>query len=150
MSFGNPFSKFPSAVQFPNEKCRWCLTRIGAENRYPVPLCGPCFMMAYTNNGPDSPKGNLWSRLTTEFKAEARALMKRWGKSALTALDAMEATSTAAEEMAELKLHAQRLRLGGDVQMADAMEARLKERMEEISSYRTSMPKLVTDLDREL
>lgn len=147
--FGNPFTKFPSAVQFPNEKCRWCLQRIGMDGRYPIPVCGACFGLALINNTPGSPKGNLWERLMTEFSTEARAWVKRM-RTTPTALDMMEATSSASAEIAELRLHAQRLRLGGDVQLANAMETRLKEMTEEITKFKSSMPALVGDLDKEL
>lgn len=146
--FGNPFKKFPSAVQFPNEKCRWCLSRIGLEGRFPIPLCGKCFDMARENNTPGSPKGNLYERMFDEFPAEGREWAKRM-RTEPTTLDLMESTAMAQEEVAELRRHAQRLRLAGDVQLAGVMEARAKERLEALGKFKTEAPGLLADLGRE-
>ncbi len=68
-----PFSRFPSAAKFSTLNCRWCPTRIGDDGRYPILLCGACFVKAWEDKAPGTP---MRARLFEEFPAEVRKYLK--------------------------------------------------------------------------
>lgn len=71
-----PFSlfRFPSLAKLRTQNCRWCPSRIGDADHYPIPLCDACFTMAWNDQAKHVPAR---ARLFSEFPAEVREYFKQ-------------------------------------------------------------------------
>lgn len=58
--------------------CEWCSSKIERNPWHaPIPLCVACFKEAYKNCTQDSPYGNLWGRMSDDYRNEAFAWAAR-------------------------------------------------------------------------
>jgi len=144
--FGNPFKRNLSRTEYPAERCRWCLKRIGLDGPYPVPVCEGCFHLAYSNPSEDSPKGNLWERMTGEFPAE----FKVWVKRMRTTPDRLEVLTTSTDglqEIRELRTAQEAADAAGDRVESQRIETLIQEKITAISTFKKEMPALIDALE---
>jgi hypothetical protein len=170
--FGNPFKKDVSPAEFPNEKCRWCLQRIGLVGHYPLPLCKPCLRRAarcsaliyscnpcweerlksgnpYVTNCPHTPPDfspGLWNRMCDEFDREMRKWIKRM-RSTPTASDLMEGSFAIQAEITELKKQQKQAALTNDTATIAQLEEQIREKTQAITTFKAQAPKILQDLD---
>jgi hypothetical protein len=176
MAFGNPFRKDVPVTEFHNEKCRWCLQKIGAGMRYPLPLCDTCFMSAYNHSSrvfccshpshkeaggpsvlidaqcehrpPGKWPGNIWERMCTEFDREFRIYLKRSSGTSLTPMDVVATALEVQQEITDMKKALKQASLANDTFLMERLTDQIASKTKMLAEFRTELPKQIAEYEK--